>query len=52
MIEEPCEGNLQARFCEGERLNIFIQWTGEAELEGERYIYLISSLLDLNKFSI
>jgi hypothetical protein len=40
MIEEPCEGNPQARFCEGERLNIFIRWIGEAELEDEIYIYL------------
>ena len=47
MIEEPCEGNPQARFREGERLNVFIRRIGEAELEDEIYIYLVSSLLDI-----
>lgn len=35
MIEEPCEGKLQARFCEGKRINKYKRWIGEAELEDE-----------------
>lgn len=40
MIEEPCEGKLQARFCEGKRINKCKRWIGEAELEDESiFIY-------------
>ncbi|MCL5027424.1 MAG: hypothetical protein M1480_00230 [Bacteroidetes bacterium] len=40
MVEEPCEGKLQARFCEGKRINKYKRWIGEAELEDENiFIY-------------
>jgi len=49
MIEEPCEGNLHARFCEGKRINRLIRRIGEAKLEDELYGLLIQLSTRLNE---